>query len=628
MVRGLSFVDDIPVVASDPHRADIACFVGFVAQRRASAGGEVMRWLAARGWPTQTTVPPVEATARDALPASLTLVAPANRLTVTLDGRTQTLVLPVEPMTPTRLVQTLNSLMAGGYAYTDGQGRLVLGSDTQGVRASVQVRRNPALGFALDTLVAGETLRITTIPDLTNLPIPIDTWDMFDQLFAWEQRVFDAQGTTGHSYLGAAVRSFFAQGGRKCYVVRVGDPPLLEPAAGQTREDRLYTLMNQVIPGYPDRIEVDPLDQTTWKGVAHLLGLTDVSFVCLPDLPDLVSAARVAGELPAPLPGPEERFVVCSEPVAPPADREEVAIRAPRCDDDGYEAWARAVRLVGDMLARYQRETQLVAAIPLPEAGHAVQQHPLGALVANGEGPLAHHLNDRVTGMASAFVQLVYPWVKTAGSARLPERLEVPDAVVVGLLARNALARGTYQSAATLRLGDVYDVVPGLRRDQMQASVLDNPRRSAQSHILEERVTLLGPTPAGFRLLSDVTTSLDESYRLASVNRLIATLVRAARLLGETLVFEPSGPLLWRRLREQMEHLLRGLWRQGALRGDAPGDAFQVRCDRSTMTQQDLDQGRLIAEVTFTPTVSIEQIQVVLALAEGGQVSLVGGRRD
>src|SRR6185503_8527121 len=113
--------------------------------------------------------------------------------------------------------------------------------------------------------------------------VPIDTWEVFDYLFAWEQRPLDSQGRhLCTSYLGAAVRSYFAQGGRKCYVVRVGDP-LPYTAKKAEREKQLARL----IPGYPNELAVSPVDRTTWRGIGHLFGLPDASFLCLPDLPEL-----------------------------------------------------------------------------------------------------------------------------------------------------------------------------------------------------------------------------------------------------------------------------------------------------------------------------------------------------
>ena len=100
-------------------------------------------------------------------------------------------------------------------------------------------------------------------------------------------------------------------------------------------------------------------------------------------------------------------------------------------------------------------------------------------------------------------------------------------------------------------------------------------------------------------------------------------LVRAARVLGEDMTFEPSGERLWSRIRNRMSGLMTGLYQAGALDGATPQDAFRVRCDRSTMSQNDLDNGRVVVQIVFTPSFSIESITVVLALSEGGQASLV-----
>jgi uncharacterized protein len=102
----------------------------------------------------------------------------------------------------------------------------------------------------------------------------------------------------------------------------------------------------------------------------------------------------------------------------------------------------------------------------------------------------------------------------------------------------------------------------------------------------------------------------------------VASVLRAARRVGEGMVFESNGPVLWSRLRRAMEELLTDYWREGGLRGESSADAFQVRCDRSTMSQNDIDNGRLIAEITLVPVTAVERITVVLALEAGGPASV------
>ena len=70
--------------------------------------------------------------------------------------------------------------------------------------------------------------------------------------------------------------------------------------------------------------------------------------------------------------------------------------------------------------------------------------------------------------------------------------------------------------------------------------------------------------------------------------------------------FEPNGPSLWDRVRASVEDFLLGLFRQGALQGDTPQQAFFVRCDASTMTQHDIEQGIVNLVVGFAPLTPAE----------------------
>ncbi len=439
---------------------------------------------------------------------------------------------------------------------------------------------------------------------LGNVPVPIERWDDFEQIFDWE-------GT----YLGAAVRSFFAQGGRKCYVVRAGDPwPSGTPQAARA------PWLEMLLPGTGELFAASPHDRTTWTGAAHLFGLPDVSFLALPDL--AATVAVDAAPLPPPVEPPSgpEVFVDCSEPLPAPPQSLLSQEAAPHCDEDGYEQWSHFLARVRTLLSRHLREVQLVAAIPLPspEASASAsaqtwiaEEAPYPFLLAGGYLPR----------IQSAFVQLVYPWARTPGSAALPEGLESPEGVLVGVLARNALMRGTFRSAMNLGLVDVHELVPLLDRGTVAApppaALAQGPARS-----LQERVSMLGPTPGGLRLLSDVTTSPSESWRQAGVNRLLSTLLRASRRAGLDVLFEPSSERTWRALVTRIESILVRLWEVGALRGDSARESFQVRCDRTTMTQDDLDAGRLVAELVFDAAAAIERIHVVLTVVEAGAVSL------
>jgi hypothetical protein len=452
---------------------------------------------------------------------------------------------------------------------------------------------------------------------LLDMPVPIDSWQSFDRLFAWDQRTLDEAGVVGPTYFGVAVRSFFAQGGAKCYVIRMGDPwvladPAMIAASEQERRDIVWQRLSLLLPGFPGVIQGSPGDRTGAHGIGHLFALPDVAFLCLPDLPDIVS------KQPDPVAYPplavrveaEEVFVEWSEGInaAIVTTRQSVA-HAPRCDDAGYKVWAQALSRVGEFL-RVQgplRVVQFVAPVPMPVIGSSADPNPAALFFGDD------FRDNSWLRVESAFVQVVYPWVKTPWTAGLADDIGPPDGCLTGCLASNALSIGTFRSVANTVVGDIIETVPALA-DHVMAEPVGNNADLA----FWQRVTLIGPTVRGFEVLSDVTTSSDESYRPAQCNRLVSAIVRAARALSEELLFEPNGERLWMRITDRLTAVLTAMWQRGAFNGTTPGRAFTVRCDRSTISDNDLDNGRAVAEIIFSAPASIESIAIRLGISDTG----------
>jgi uncharacterized protein len=66
-------------------------------------------------------------------------------------------------------------------------------------------------------------------------------------------------------------------------------------------------------------------------------------------------------------------------------------------------------------------------------------------------------------------------------------------------------------------------------------------------------------------------------------------------------VFEPNDEPLWARVRQTIANFLGSVWRSGALQGATADEAFFVKCDHSTMSQDDIDKGRLICQIGIAP---------------------------
>jgi len=434
------------------------------------------------------------------------------------------------------------------------------------------------------------------LDQLADVPIPIETWPGFTTLF-------DPGGSGssfGTDYLAAAVRTFFAQGGKRCYVVRMDNP--LAPS------DDAAAKLAKLLPDLSQQAG----DRKSWHGVAHLGGLPDASFLLLPDLPALLAsqAPGVLGEVPS-APSAPEQFVECSQADLTAQQFRVFAAPAPRLAVADYAEWAHAIRTILQFLSNGSfREVQFVAAMPLPQDANPDIQDVMATQFREVTGLIGS--------ISSAFLQLSYPWLKTSGSHVLLESLEPPDGALAGILARNALTRGTFTSAVKVTPAEIFDVWPRLPAEETRVPTNVPVWDNHSIKPLIERLSLFGFTPSGLRLLSDVTTYPGEDYRPARVNRLVAVVSRAARRLGEEIVFDNNGPRLWARVRSSLQQLMTRLWRLNALEGASVREAFSVLCDRSSMSQNDLDNGRLIAQVSFTAAATIELIHVTLALSTSG----------
>lgn len=446
------------------------------------------------------------------------------------------------------------------------------------------------------------------LDSLVQLPVAVESWEVFDQLYAWDERALrHGQPARCASYLGAAVRSYFANGGRRAWIVAVADPwPYLE---GDNRVARRRLRLAHLLPAVAAVPRpFNPHDPRTWCGIEHLMGLTEVSHLCLPDLADACSREAAPPRVVNPPPPAPEVFTECSadEPAAEP-DLGLLRVSAPRCDAEGYAAWTQAVSAARSFLAEHRRDALLVAALPLPHAdahageGAYAQRDPLGFL--RGIGVLEPEGSAEAQGAASAFTQLMWPWLRTTQALDLPQQLEPAEGPYAGVLAHNAATRGTFRSVAGTRLREVIDIEPRLDLGDGH----DTPTAR-----LAERVCLIGPEPEGVVILSDVTSAPDRAWRPGGVSRLMASLLRAARRVGESLLFEASGETLWTQLRRALRALLDDWRRAGAF--DASDDA-QVRCGLDTMSQNDLDQGRLRVEIAVRPAAAVERITVAFDLA-------------
>jgi hypothetical protein len=191
----------------------------------------------------------------------------------------------------------------------------------------------------------------------------------------------------------------------------------------------------------------------------------------------------------------------------------------------------------------------------------------------------------------SKYAALYYPWVRVsnplaATDPTQPREIHLPPSgFVCGIYARSDIQRGVFKAPAN----ETVTGALGLQRDVRfgEQEVL-NPLGINCIRALPNR---------GIRVWGARTLSSDPEWKYVNVRRYFLYLEASIDRGTQWAVFEPNGERLWANIRTTVSDFLYNEWVGGALLGATPKEAFFVRCDRSTMTQNDLDNGRLICLV-------------------------------
>jgi phage tail sheath protein FI len=193
------------------------------------------------------------------------------------------------------------------------------------------------------------------------------------------------------------------------------------------------------------------------------------------------------------------------------------------------------------------------------------------------------------SGLSSAYAALYYPWITVSHPVDGSQLLVPPTPFIAGVWARRDINRGVHKTPA----------------DEVVRSALDleAPLSTSQAELLNgQGVNCLRFVPGrGIVVWGARTISDDPGWKYVNIRRLFIYLERSIDAGTKWAVFEDNGPTLWSAIRSTVEDFLFAVWRNGALMGSRPDEAFFVRCDASTMTSDDLDKGRLVAEIGIAP---------------------------
>lgn len=189
----------------------------------------------------------------------------------------------------------------------------------------------------------------------------------------------------------------------------------------------------------------------------------------------------------------------------------------------------------------------------------------------------------------SHFAAYYYPWISVSDPQTGARKLVPPGGHVLGVYARTDAERGVFKAPANEILRGAIELAADIN-DAQQDQL--NPRGVNVTRSFAGR---------GIRVWGARTLSSNALWKYVSVRRLFIFLERSIYEGTQWVVFEPNEARLWARVVDTITLFLRTQWRQGALFGRAETDAYFVKCDESTMTQDDILNGRLICEIGIAP---------------------------
>ena len=189
----------------------------------------------------------------------------------------------------------------------------------------------------------------------------------------------------------------------------------------------------------------------------------------------------------------------------------------------------------------------------------------------------------------SNYAALYHPWLQVFDPLDKKNIAIPPSGSILGIYARSDNTRGVHKAPAN---------------EPVRACVgLDCQFNKGEQDILNPKgVNLIRSFPGmGIRVWGARTATSNPSWKYVNVRRLFIFIEESIRANTNWAVFEPNDEVLWVRVRRTIEVFLTGMWRAGSLAGSSPEEAFFVNIGHDTMSQDDIDNGRLICVIGVAP---------------------------
>ena len=201
-----------------------------------------------------------------------------------------------------------------------------------------------------------------------------------------------------------------------------------------------------------------------------------------------------------------------------------------------------------------------------------------------------------LAGTAARNAALYFPCVKQVDPLRDNQVYDfVPSGIVAGIMSRTDSARGVWKAPAGLDAA-----LNGVQGLQNKLGDLDNGQLNPLGINCLRSFPVNGRVVWGARTLRGADQAADE-YKYVPVRRLALFLEESLYRGTQWVVFEPNDEPLWAQIRLNVGAFMQNLFQQGAFQGRSPREAYLVKCDAETTTQNDINLGIVNILVGFAP---------------------------
>ena len=200
-----------------------------------------------------------------------------------------------------------------------------------------------------------------------------------------------------------------------------------------------------------------------------------------------------------------------------------------------------------------------------------------------------------------------FPWIQVydpdKGNIFVP-----PSGHIAGVYSRTDSERGVHKAPAN-------EIVRGA------LGLKYNVSKGEQDLLNPKGINAIRFMSGGIRIWGARTLSSDPSWRYINVRRLFIMVESSIERATQWVVFEPNDHRLWKRVQRTISSFLTLLWRNGALMGVSPEQAFYVKCDEETNPPEVIDAGQLVVEIGLAPVKPAEFVIFRIGqMASGGGV--------